>query len=270
MMAGVQPFISGAISKTINMPEDVTVEDVEELLVEGWRLGLKAVAIYRDNCKVAQPLSADKKKSEKAPDPAVLATGQPQRHRLPKSRPSRTTSFRIGDAEGYILAGEYPDDGIGEIFLKVSKQGSTLSGVMDALSISVSLGLQYGVPLEVYVSKFMNMRFEPSGMTDDPDVRFGTSMVDYVFRRLAIDYLDEDARARLGIMTTGERRDAVQETAPLPQPVAIEAPKVSTVAEDAEQARTIDAPLCYNCGNRMRPAGSCYVCESCGSTSGCS
>jgi len=277
MMAAVQPFISGAISKTINMPEDVTVEDVEELLVEGWRLGLKAVAIYRDNCKVAQPLSADKKKVDKAPEPAVIATGQPQRKRLPKSRPSRTTSFRVADAEGYILSGEYPDDGLGEVFLKVSKQGSTLSGVMDALAISVSIGLQYGVPLEAYASKFMNMRFEPSGMTDDPDVRFATSLVDYIFRRLAIDYLDDEARARLGIMTTEERRDAVAgggysngEAASAPSPTPVAEPVKRSVAEDAEAIRLADAPLCYNCGTKMRPAGSCYVCESCGSTSGCS
>jgi len=274
MMAAVQPFISGAISKTINMPEDVTVEDVEDLMVEGWRLGLKALAIYRDNCKVAQPLSADKKKTEKAPDPAVIATGQPQRRRLPKSRPSRTTSFRVADAEGYLLAGEYPDDGIGEVFLKVSKQGSTLSGVMDALAIAVSIGLQYGVPLEAYVSKFMNMRFEPAGMTDDPDVRFASSLVDYVFRRLAIDYLDEEQRARLGIQTTGERKDSLQAghapAAEQPARTPVAAPVMKSVAEDAEAIRLVDAPLCYNCGNKMRPAGSCYVCESCGSTSGCS
>jgi len=273
MMAAVQPFISGAISKTINMPESATVEDVEDLIVEGWRLGLKALAIYRDNCKVAQPLSADKKKVDRPQDPAVIATGQPQRRRLPKSRPSRTTSFRVADSEGYLLAGEYPNDGIGEIFLKVSKQGSTMSGVMDALAISVSLGLQYGVPLEAYVSKFMNMRFDPAGMTDDPDVRFATSLVDYVFRRLALDYLSEDQRARLGIMSTDERRDSVQEkqaasVEAAPKPVA--APVLRTVAEDAEAIRLVDAPLCYNCGMKMRPAGSCYVCESCGSTSGCS
>ena len=243
-------------------------------MVEGWRLGLKALAIYRDNCKVAQPLSADKRKVDKAPDPAVIATGQPQRRRLPKSRPSRTTSFRVADAEGYLLAGEYPDDGIGEVFLKVSKQGSTLSGVMDALAIAVSIGLQYGVPLEAYVSKFMNMRFEPAGMTDDPDIRFATSLVDYLFRRLAIDYLDEEQRARLGIMTTGERKDVVQHATVTPETIAtttaISGPVVKTVAEDAEAIRLVDAPLCYNCGNKMRPAGSCYVCESCGSTSGCS
>src|ERR1051326_3028745 len=143
------------------MPESVSVEEVENLFVEGWKLGLKALAIYRDNCKVAQPLSADKKKTTAAKsDPAVVATGQPERKRLPKSRPSKTVSFRVADTEGYMTAGEYPDDGLGEIFLKVSKQGSTLSGIMDAFAISLSLGLQYGVPLEAYVQKFMNMRFE--------------------------------------------------------------------------------------------------------------
>jgi len=270
MMAAVQPFISGAISKTVNMPEHATVDEVEELLTESWRLGLKALALYRDNCKVAQPLSADKKKVEKAPDPAVIATGKPQRHRLPKSRPSRTISFRVADAEGYITAGCYPDDGLGEIFLKVSKQGSTLAGVMDALAIAVSIGLQYGVPLEAYTAKLMNMRFEPSGMTDDADVRFASSIVDYVFRRLAIDFLDPDSRARLGIQTTDERREAVGASYAAPLPAEPASNGSLGIAEAAEAIRLDAAPLCYNCGMKMRPAGSCYVCESCGSTSGCS
>ena len=283
MMAAVQPFISGAISKTVNMPESVTVEEVENLFIEGWKLGLKALAIYRDNCKVAQPLSADKKKTVKI-DPAVVATGQPQRRRLPKSRPGRTVSFRVADTEGYMTAGEYPDDGLGELFLKVSKQGSTLSGVMDAFAISLSLGLQYGVPLEAYVSKFMNMRFEPAGMTDDPDVRLATSIVDYVFRRLALDYLDEPTRRRFGIMTSEERRELVKgegengngnghaeakvDSPPAPTLQISAAPEARPTS--ADEVRLADAPLCYNCGNKMRPAGSCFVCESCGSTSGCS
>jgi ribonucleoside-diphosphate reductase alpha chain len=269
MMAAAQPFISGAISKTVNVPESVTVEEVENLYMEGWRLGLKALAIYRDNCKVAQPLSADKKTPAAiAPDPAVIATGHPQRKHLPKSRPSQTTSFRVGDSEGYITAGMYPDDGLGEIFLKVSKQGSTLAGVMDALAISISIGLQYGVPLDAYVSKFMNMRFEPSGMTDDPDIRFATSIVDYIFRRLAIDFLDDQSREDYGIKTTAERKDAVQAaaSAPVDELRVIESPPPSNGAS----VRLADAPLCYNCGNKMRPSGSCFVCESCGSTSGCS
>ena len=193
MMAAAQPFISGAISKTVNMPQHVTVEEVEQLFVESWKLGLKAVAIYRDNCKVAQPLSADKKQdASTTAEPADLAT--PVRKRLPSVRPSTTRSFQVGDAEGYITAGMYPDDGLDEIFLKTSKQGSTLSGIMDAFSIAVSVGLQYGVPLEDYASKFINMKFEPSGMTDDPDIRFASSIVDYVFRRLALDHLPPEKR----------------------------------------------------------------------------
>ncbi|HEY6681094.1 MAG TPA: vitamin B12-dependent ribonucleotide reductase, partial [Actinomycetota bacterium] len=211
MMAAAQPYISGAISKTVNMPEEATVEEVEELFVESWRLGLKAVAIYRDNCKVAQPLSADKKKTAEAPEaePAVLAWSA--KKRLPQSRPALTTSFRVGDAEGYVTAGSYPDNGLGEIFLKASKQGSTLSGIMDAFSIAVSVGLQYGVPLEDYASKFINMKFEPSGMTNDPDIRFASSIVDYVFRRLALDHLTWEQREALGIRSIQERTEEAEE-----------------------------------------------------------
>jgi ribonucleoside-diphosphate reductase alpha chain len=175
----------------------------------------------------------------------------------------------VADCEGYITAGLYPDDGLGEIFLKVSKQGSTLAGVMDALAIAVSIGLQYGVPLEAYVSKFMNMRFEPSGMTDDADIRFAASIVDYIFRRLAVDFLGEAGRAKFGIMTTGERKESIGGAAEASETAeasaasaAVETPPVSV--------RYADAPYCFNCGMRMRPSGSCFVCESCGSTSGCS
>jgi ribonucleoside-diphosphate reductase alpha chain len=275
MMAAAQPFISGAISKTVNMPEEATVEEVEQLFLESWKLGLKAVAIYRDNCKVAQPLSADKKKSAEA-EPAQLA--HPVRKRLPQSRPSVTTSFQVGDAEGYITAGSYPDDGLGEIFLKTSKQGSTLSGGMDAFSIAVSLGLQYGVPLEAYVSKFINTKFEPSGMTNDPDIRFATSLVDYVFRRLALDHLPGDVREGLGIKSIAERKVEAQEkigeleAGPAAEVPAAEppAPPQRIELSDRPNAKTLDAPLCYQCGSKMQPAGSCYVCGSCGSTSGCS
>jgi ribonucleoside-diphosphate reductase alpha chain len=281
MMSAAQPFISGAISKTVNMPEHVTVEEVEQLFVESWKLGLKAVAIYRDNCKVAQPLSADKKKTAAAaPEPAELA--KPVRKRLPSVRPSTTRSFQVGDAEGYITAGSYPDDGLGEIFLKTSKQGSTLSGVMDAFAIAVSIGLQYGVPLESFVSKFINMKFEPSGMTNDADIRFATSLVDYIFRRLALDYLPIEQREALGIRSIDERKatvaaeaaeklgttveavvEAVKAEAPLPAPQPID-------LQPKPEAHAADAPLCYSCGSKMQPAGSCYVCPSCGSTSGCS
>jgi len=273
MMAAAQPYISGAISKTVNMPEEATVEEVEELFVESWRLGLKAVAIYRDNCKVAQPLSADKKKTAEAPEaePAVLAWSA--KKRLPQSRPALTTSFRVGDAEGYVTAGSYPDNGLGEIFLKASKQGSTLSGIMDAFSIAVSVGLQYGVPLEDYASKFINMKFEPSGMTNDPDIRFASSIVDYVFRRLALDHLTWEQREALGIRSIQERTEEAEEKiAQLDAGSASEPPLAVQPTEPVERptARVLDAPLCYQCGSKMQPAGSCYVCGTCGSTSGCS
>jgi ribonucleoside-diphosphate reductase alpha chain len=272
MMAAVQPFISGAISKTVNMPEDVTVEDVEQLFLEGWRLGLKALAIYRDNCKVAQPLSANKKIKEALP--GAIAAGAPVRRRLPAIRPAKTFSFSVGDAEGYIIAGEYPEDGIGEVFLKVAKQGSTLSGIMDAFAISVSLGLQYGVPLEAYTQKFINMRFEPSGMTGDPDIRFASSLVDYIFRRLALEYLPEDKRAGLGVRSITERRaDVEDEVEAKADAIEDEDPQpIELTASPAERPafKGLDAPLCYACGSKMQPAGSCYVCGSCGATSGCS
>ncbi len=277
MMAAAQPFISGAISKTVNMPEEATVEEVEQLFVESWTLGLKAVAIYRDNCKVAQPLSADKKQTATVEPPGLA---HPVRKRLPMSRPSKTTSFQVGDAEGYIIAGNYPDDGLGEIFLKTSKQGSTLSGVMDAFSIAISIGLQYGVPLETYVSKFINMKFEPSGMTNDPDIRFASSLLDYVFRRLALDNLPPETREGLGIRSISERKETAELEAGLkaipvedePEATRAETAGTPTLIDVTERpgAKASDAPLCYSCGSKMQPAGSCYVCSSCGSTSGCS
>lgn len=277
MMAAVQPFISGAISKTVNLPEEATVEEVEQLFLEGWKLGLKAVALYRNNCKVAQPLSAEKK-GGKAAD-AKAEVPHPVRRRLPASRPARTISFAVGDAEGYITAGEYPEDGIGEVFLKVAKQGSTLSGIMDAFAIAVSLGLQYGVPLEAYAQKFINMKFEPSGLTDDPDIRFAASLVDYVFRRLALEYLPEETREALGIKTIQERKQAAAEvisgggtesSEPGDQPQPQARPQLLEAGRLQQDSKAADAPLCYSCGGKMQPAGSCYVCTSCGATSGCS
>ena len=207
MMAAVQPFLSGAISKTVNLPETATVEEIEDVHFQGWKLGLKALAVYRDNCKVGQPLSDGKAKARARPTRRVetVVEYRPTRKRLPKKRPAQMTSFAVGGAEGYMTASSYPDDGLGEIFLKMSKQGSTLAGVMDAFSIAISIGLQYGVPLETFVSKFVNMRFEPAGLTDDPDVRMAQSIMDYVFRRLALDYLDFDTRAAYGIYTAEER-----------------------------------------------------------------
>ncbi len=294
MMAAVQPFISGAISKTVNMPESATVENVEEIYFQGWKLGLKALAIYRDNCKVGQPLSASNNKTE-TKEPATVVEYRPVRKRLPKKRPSQTVSFTVGGAEGYLHAGSYPDDGLGEIFVKLGKQGSTLAGVMDAFSMSISVGLQYGIPLEFYVSKFSNLRFEPAGMTDDPDVRIATSVLDYLFRRLALDYLTYEKRAQLGIFTADERSAQVAENydTPIsgdvdleglrstvdasPQRPAVEAkvPETQKAGSSTELlelhlGKAADAPLCMTCGTKMRPAGSCYVCEGCGSTSGCS
>ncbi|MET0233436.1 MAG: vitamin B12-dependent ribonucleotide reductase [Kibdelosporangium sp.] len=296
MMAAVQPFISGAISKTVNMPETATIEEVEEIYFQGWKLGLKALAIYRDNCKVGQPLSAGKSaRADKATEKETVVEYRPVRKRLPKKRPSQTVSFTVGGAEGYLHAGSYPDDGLGEIFVKLGKQGSTLAGVMDAFSMSISVGLQYGIPLEFYVSKFQNLRFEPAGMTDDPDVRIATSVLDYLFRRLALDYLPYEKRAQLGIFTADERsaqvsndygpsdvdlegmRSTVQSTvepgttapAPAPKPELGKAHS-STELIELQLGTVADAPLCMTCGTKMRPAGSCYVCEGCGSTSGCS
>ncbi|MGA0221047.1 MAG: vitamin B12-dependent ribonucleotide reductase [Candidatus Nanopelagicales bacterium] len=291
MMAAVQSFISGAISKTVNMPETATIEEVEEIYYEGWKQGLKALAIYRDNCKVGQPLSdAKATKVDAQVEAAIEGIGQPIRRRLPKSRPSRTTSFSVAGAEGYLTAGSYEDGELGEVFLKLGKQGSTLAGVMDAFSIAISIALQYGVPLEAFVSKFVNMRFEPAGMTDDPDIRMSQSIMDYIFRRLALDHLPLDKREALGIFTADERAATVTQQYETPQVEAApavdlavdeqsapagEMPAASSAHSSAELLEEItgtasDAPLCMTCGIKMRPAGSCYVCEGCGSTSGCS
>ena len=298
MMAAVQPFLSGAISKTVNMPETATVEEIAEVYFQGWKYGLKALAIYRDNCKVGQPLSDGKAKTETKTDKATVATGMshPVRKRLPKSRPSSTTSFTVGGAEGYLTAGSYPDGGLGEVFLKLGKQGSTLAGVMDAFSIAVSIGLQYGVPLETYVQKFTNVSFEPAGLTDDKDIRMAKSLMDYIFRRLALDYLPYETRSAIGIHSTDERNAELDANTNYGAQVEVESvastfdavaePVVSSsqsveitikkeVHSSAElfellQGKESDAPLCFNCGIKMRPSGSCHVCEGCGSTSGCS
>ncbi len=276
MMAAAQPFISGAISKTVNLPEEATVADVEQLHLDAWKMGIKAVAIYRDNCKVAQPLSVSKKvvAEQAAPEIAYV----PQRRKLPKTRPSQTISFQVGDAKGYITAGEYPGDGIGELFVKLGKQGSTLSGLLDAFAISMSIGLQYGVPLEAYVSKFMNMRFEPAGMTDDDEIRFATSIVDYLARKIAIEYLPYDKREGLGIYTLDERKEMLEQGYGDQQAAVPSAPSADAVtkAEPIGPVGSVgvpvdhDAPMCFECGIKMIRAGACHVCESCGTTSGCS
>ena len=303
MMAACQPFLSGAISKTVNLPEDATVEEVEEVHLEAWRMGIKALAVYRDNCKVGQPLSDGKAKKKDAPIEAEVIAA-PVRKRLPKSRPSTTTSFSVGGAEGYMTSGAYADGALGEVFLKLGKQGSTLAGVMDAFSIAVSIGLQYGVPLQTFVEKFTNLRFEPAGMTDDKDIRMAQSMMDYIFRRLALDYLPFEERASLGLYTVAEREaalnnggeyapvegDSPKAVAPVAAPVAavakapvaditIEAAPVAsapamTIGSSSDLLESMgiksDAPLCMTCGVKMRMSGACFVCEGCGNTSGCS
>jgi len=302
MMAAVQPFLSGAISKTVNLPENATVEDIENVYLEGWKLGLKALAVYRDNCKVGQPLSDGKKKTAGKGEAEVVEkivekiVYRPKRERLPKSRSGRTTSFSVSGAEGYMTSGAYADGRLGEVFLKLGKQGSTLAGVMDAFSIAVSIGLQYGVPLESFVQKFTNLKFEPAGMTDDPDIRIAQSFMDYIFRRLALDYLSFDDRAELGIYTAAERARYVETGSYLSEEDEAELPEAEQLRNDAGDASNVDgarqpslldahttaelmeamgvaevdAPLCMTCGTKMRPSGSCYVCEGCGSTSGCS
>jgi ribonucleoside-diphosphate reductase alpha chain len=300
-----QAFVGNGIvnHNTVNMPEEATVEEVEQLHIEAWKMGIKAIAIYRDNCKVAQPLATVKKavaseaeahdaelaekveKLEKAlENQTTVVVKQPIRERLPRRRRSNTFAFRVADCEGYVHVGEYEDGRPGEVFMKVSKQGSTLAGIMDAFAMAVSFGLQHGVPLSLYVRKYTNMRFEPAGMTDDPELRIASSLVDYIFRRLAVDYLPFQERAELGILTTDER---IQPTLPgveeatrpstgivVPMDVGADDEVVDVAALEPpaplRRPEAQDAPYCYQCGTAMQRAGSCYVCSSCGTTSGCS
>lgn len=336
MMGAVQPFISGAISKTVNVPASATVEDIEQLYIEGWKLGLKAVAIYRENSKVAQPLSGAKKENKKAdsderiadsnketdkaeainaavstPDAKSSAEGfsvrAPMRREPPAKRKGATYKFRVGDSKGYFTVGEYEEDSKpAELFIRIAKQGSTLSGVMDAFAISVSNGLQYGVPLKNFVKMFTNMSFAPAGITADGEIPVASSMIDYIFRKLAKEYLSYEEQLELGL--NPQQEDAVsisqtsliddakpaaaptepasEEVAPAPQEqmskevMADPAQNVrddegtELVSDDIQPktvtAKSSDAPLCYNCGNPTQRAGSCYVCTACGTTSGCS
>ncbi len=323
MMGAVQPFLSGAISKTVNLPEDATVEEVELLLIESWRLGLKAVALYRDNCKVAQPLSTgDGSEDIVDADDSVGGAArvverivekivhEPVRERLPRSRASRTFEFRVADCKGFVTVGEYADGRPGEIFVRVSKQGSTLSGIMDAFAISLSHGLQYGVPLTAFVEAFVGMRFEPAGMTDDPEIRIANSLMDYLFRKLAVMYLDPETRSSMGILTTDERTQPTlpgveEQVTPTvqggdipPDPPSVPSPSQlvaqlelgadTAPAEPAAKDRPTkpitpatrvvrgrspslsNAPFCMTCGVPMQRAGACFVCGDCGTTSGCS
>jgi ribonucleoside-diphosphate reductase alpha chain len=353
MMSAVQPFLSGAISKTVNMPEEVTVEEVEQLHLDAWKMGLKAVAIYRDNCKVAQPLSMAKKegsKDEPVPEVAahtavnveqavndVMVPRYAIRKDLPRVRNSKTFKFTVGGVRGYAIVGEYEDGTPGELFISSSKMGSTLRGVMDAFGVSVSYGLQFGVPLKNYVRNFTHTSFAPAGITDDPEIRTASSIIDYIFKRLGKTYLSFDDQLEVGLaqmddMPTGQASlldevvdEVVTETEPdfvAEVPVVAEASPVespayggggeanstraSTAAAETVSASTSpveypansgvgeanstrasqpvdepvaekklarqdeNAPLCYNCGNQTMRAGTCYVCTSCGSTTGCS
>jgi ribonucleoside-diphosphate reductase alpha chain len=316
MMSAVQPFLSGAISKTVNMPEDATVEDIEQIHLDSWKMGLKAVAIYRDNCKVAQPLSMAKKEGSEskeeshaavAASAAAVATPAPVtqtaamadatldgrivvkgavRRRLPRVRNARTYRFQLADLKGYFTVSEYEDGTPGELFINVSKEGSTLAGLMDSFAISVSHGLQYGVPLKSYVKTLRGTSFAPSGITDDGDIRTASSITDYIMRRLALDYLNFDDRLELGLASFDDMPEF--QTSLLEEPAAVPMQAEVTVAEARIDVSSVSvpvaapvvapkqptqdpaAPLCYNCGNQTQRSGSCYVCSSCGSTTGCS
>ena len=311
MMAAVQPFLSGGISKTVNLGADATVADVSELFVSAWRSGVKAIAVYRDNSKWQQPLAAAGSATGTADSAAAAGTSEtsgavaagsagssaagaappapePVRRRLPHHRTSRTMEFRVADCKGFVTVGEYDDGQPGEIFVRVSKQGSTLAGIMDAFAIAVSYGLQYGVPLRAYVDAFCGMRFEPAGVTDDPDIRIATSLVDYMFRRLALTYLSPTERAEMSIFATSERLEptlpgvaeaaagSVQWIDVAPDPPSV--PHRSDPATAGGSAGGVTnggladsaSPLCMSCGTRMVRAGSCYACATCGATSGCS
>jgi ribonucleoside-diphosphate reductase alpha chain len=266
MMGAVQPFISGAISKTVNMPEQVTVDDVARLFVDSWKIGIKAIAIYRDNCKVAQPLSG------KSDDGASLL-GKPRRRRLPDDRTEIGRKFRVGDYEGYIHVGLFEDGTPGDVFVDIAKEGTTLAGLMNSFMISVSLGLQYGVPLEVYVSKFSHMRFEPSGVTNDADIRVAKSLVDYIFRWLGKKFLDAETQQELGIMSPEVKRRLAEADSILNgENGGAEAVPATSVSpgQTALFNAWEDAVECAKCGGRMIRTGSCYTCRDCGQNTGCS
>ena len=272
MMGAVQPFISGAISKTVNLPETTSIDEIAQLLVESWQLGVKAIAIYRDNCKVAQPLSSSKD------GPAVVlpvgATGvvpHPQRRRLPDDRTEVGRKFKVGEYEGYIHVGLFEDGTPGDIFVDIAKEGTTLAGLMNSFMISVSLGLQYGVPLEVYVSKFSHMRFEPSGLTNDADIRVAKSIVDYIFRWMGKKFLTSDQQEEAGILTAEVKARLAAAYSDDPAAGA-----AAAVVESAPPGQTAlfnqweDAVECARCGGRMVRTGSCYTCRDCGTNTGCS
>jgi ribonucleoside-diphosphate reductase alpha chain len=300
MMAAVQPAISGAISKTVNLPESASVDDIADAYVEGWKLGLKALAIYRDGSKTAQALRTDA--GESKGEAAEVAGPTPVRRKMPRERESLTHKFSIAGHEGYITAGKYEDGSVGEIFLTdIGKEGSTLRGMMNAFATAVSIGLQYGVPLEVFVKKFSYMRFDPEGITQNPEIPFAKSMPDYIMRWLASRFIDDvDELEDLGILTPDvrARKEAQQalfgeegsppanggnghgngssEAAAGPQGGSAEPPQPAaaalTDAPPVHPARLSGAdlgPACEQCGGMMQRTGSCYTCSSCGNNTGC-
>jgi ribonucleoside-diphosphate reductase alpha chain len=273
-MAAAQPFLSGAISKTINMPEESTIEDIMNAYIESWKVGLKAVAIYRDNSKRSQPLNAGGKKEETKTEAAAVVEhmqrelfARMQREKMPVERASVTHKFSVGGHEGYITVGMYEDGRPGEVFMKMSKEGSTLSGMVDGLALTISLGLQYGVPLKVFVDKLLNTRFEPSGITANPNIRFVSSVLDYIARWMGGKFISSDY-----LKLNGEQASAAQAqpSALVPSP-AIGSGEDWTAQPMLKPTNAHEgAPTCSECGMLMVPNGACYKCENCGSTSGCS
>jgi len=265
MIGAVQPFISGAISKTVNVPKDATVEDIEQAYIDAWRLGAKAVSIYRDGSKRTQPLNTSK---DRAPASAAAASAGPRRHRLPDERQSLTHKFDIAGHEGYITVGLYEDGQPGELFLTMAKEGSTISGFADAFAQAISYALQYGVPLQDLVDKFSHVRFEPSGMTKNQDIRFAKSIVDYIFRWLAVKFLSPEAQFRAGVNNREEATTTPQQLVLDVQnmvavPAGAAAPTLAAIQNQE------DAPPCSTCGSIMVRSGACYKCTNCGTTSGC-
>jgi ribonucleoside-diphosphate reductase alpha chain len=268
MMGAVQPFISGAISKTVNLPSAVTIEEIEQAYIEGWRLGLKAVAVYRDGSKRTQPLSTSASETKQAP--AVVVESRPVRRHLPVERHSITHKFAVAGHEGYLTVGMYEDGSPGEIFIVMAKEGSTLSGVMDSFATTCSMALQYGVPLKVLVDKFSHTRFEPSGFTSNPQIPYAKSIMDYIFRYLASKFLPPDEARTLGVQVDQPALTSLTvRSAPVigPAGTSSSTPAKKGALVDIEDR---DAPVCFECGSLMVRNGACYKCLNCGSTSGCS
>jgi ribonucleoside-diphosphate reductase alpha chain len=258
MMSAVQPFLSGAISKTVNMPHEVTPDEIMQAYIEAWKLGLKSIAVYRDGCKRTQPLSTSLESKEKK------VANRPVRHRLPDERKSITHKFSIAGHEGYITVGMYEDGSAGEVFITMSKEGSTISGLMDALATAVSLALQYGVPLKVLTDKFSHMRFEPSGFTNNPNIPIAKSVCDYLFRWMGMKFLPSDEQPLTTVITEAPQLDIFDQKSQAKRASAIESNEKVIFQTQA------DAPPCPECGSIMIRSGSCYKCLQCGSTSGCS